>query len=83
MWYHLRMPELTCRCGHEKAAHQHYRRGTDCGVCGATACPRFRKAPAGTPARPLRDPAPHETPTRTSRTVHRSTTQLFPGPAGA
>lgn len=25
-----------CRCGHEKDAHEHYRPGTDCGVCGVT-----------------------------------------------
>ncbi|MEJ8278290.1 hypothetical protein [Pseudonocardia spirodelae] len=25
-----------CRCGHERDAHEHYRPGTDCGVCGAT-----------------------------------------------
>jgi hypothetical protein len=23
-----------CRCGHGKRAHQHYRRGTDCALCG-------------------------------------------------
>lgn len=28
-----------CRCGHLRNAHQHYRKGTDCGLCG---CPRFR-----------------------------------------
>ncbi|GAA1284244.1 hypothetical protein GCM10009609_56510 [Pseudonocardia aurantiaca] len=31
-----------CTCGHPKAAHDHYRAGTDCGVCGATACAKFR-----------------------------------------
>ncbi|GAA1848767.1 hypothetical protein GCM10009772_27650 [Pseudonocardia alni subsp. carboxydivorans] len=30
-----------CRCGHERDAHEHYRAGTDCGVCGAT-CRAFR-----------------------------------------
>lgn len=25
-----------CRCGHERDAHEHYRAGTDCGVCGTT-----------------------------------------------
>lgn len=29
-----------CRCGHERDAHDHYRAGTDCGVCG-TACSAF------------------------------------------
>jgi hypothetical protein len=33
-----------CACGHAKAAHEHYRAGTDCGVCGATACAAFRPA---------------------------------------
>src|SRR4051812_5929400 len=32
----LRRP---CRCGHEKDAHEHYRRGTDCSGCD---CTRFR-----------------------------------------
>lgn len=27
-----------CRCGHEKAAHEHYRAGSDCAGC---ACGRF------------------------------------------
>ncbi|MEU4371873.1 hypothetical protein [Pseudonocardia alni] len=30
-----------CRCGHERDAHEHYRAGTDCGVCGTT-CRAFR-----------------------------------------
>ncbi|MFP5072085.1 hypothetical protein ACLFMI_20765 [Pseudonocardia nantongensis] len=29
-----------CRCGHERDAHEHFRAGTDCGVCGI-ACSRF------------------------------------------
>ncbi|WP_226359484.1 MULTISPECIES: hypothetical protein [unclassified Pseudonocardia] len=29
-----------CRCGHERDAHDHYRAGTDCGVCG-TSCHAF------------------------------------------
>lgn len=29
-----------CRCGHEQDAHEHYRPGTDCGICGA-ACRAF------------------------------------------
>lgn len=32
----------TCVCGHPRAAHEHYRRGTDCTLCGPQACPRFR-----------------------------------------
>lgn len=34
-----------CKCGHAANAHEHYRRGTDCGLCS---CPKFR---AGTPGR--------------------------------
>ncbi|MBF4589396.1 hypothetical protein [Curtobacterium sp. VKM Ac-1395] len=30
----------TCVCGHQQAAHEHYRRGSDCALCD---CPRFRK----------------------------------------
>lgn len=33
----------TCRCGHAASLHEHYRRGDDCGVCGASVCPRFRR----------------------------------------
>ena len=29
---------VLCRCGHERVAHQHYRRGTECALCG---CPRW------------------------------------------
>lgn len=30
----------TCRwCGHSRQVHQHYRRGTDCGLC---TCTRFK-----------------------------------------
>lgn len=35
-----------CRCGHARAVHEHYRRGRDCGICGAENCPGFR-APGG------------------------------------
>lgn len=31
-----------CRCGHDRAAHDHYRTGTDCAICGKSTCPRFR-----------------------------------------
>jgi hypothetical protein len=33
-----------CRCGHGKAVHAHYRRGSDCGSCP---CPRYRRYRAG------------------------------------
>lgn len=32
-----------CRCGRPRAAHEHYRRGTDCALCGPDACPRYRR----------------------------------------
>ncbi|MGQ0574890.1 MAG: hypothetical protein ACT4RN_11895 [Pseudonocardia sp.] len=28
-----------CRCGHGRDAHEHFRRGSDCALCG---CPRYR-----------------------------------------
>jgi hypothetical protein len=31
-----------CVCGHAREAHQHYRRGSDCGACGAQDCAEFR-----------------------------------------
>ncbi|RZT87917.1 hypothetical protein EV383_4849 [Pseudonocardia sediminis] len=31
-----------CRCGHEEDAHDHYRGGDDCGVCGPVRCRSFR-----------------------------------------
>lgn len=31
---------VTCVCGHQQAAHEHYRPGSDCALCD---CPRFRK----------------------------------------
>ena len=31
-----------CTCGHRKASHRHYRRGTDCGLCS---CQKFRAPP--------------------------------------
>lgn len=43
-----------CRCGHEERAHEHYRRGTDCGLC---ACRRFQGAAA---AQRVRRDAPGE-----------------------
>ena len=32
-----------CVCGHARAAHEHYRRGADCGACGARDCAEFRR----------------------------------------
>jgi hypothetical protein len=33
---------MTCRCGHDRGAHEHYRGGSDCGTCGPLDCPRYR-----------------------------------------
>jgi hypothetical protein len=33
----------SCRCGHGTPAHEHWRPGSDCGVCGASGCPTFRR----------------------------------------
>ncbi len=33
-----------CVCGCNERAHQHFRRGTDCALCGRGACARFRPA---------------------------------------
>jgi hypothetical protein len=32
-----------CVCGHPRAAHEHYRRGSDCGICGVTKCAAYRR----------------------------------------
>lgn len=31
---------VTCSCGHEKQAHAHYRRGSDCAFCD---CARYHR----------------------------------------
>ncbi len=33
----------SCLCGHGTRAHEHWRPGSDCGVCGAAGCPTFRR----------------------------------------
>lgn len=45
-----------CVCGHTRAAHEHYRRGSDCGACGAQACPKYHLE-AGAVPRPMRRPS--------------------------
>ncbi|MBN9758064.1 MULTISPECIES: hypothetical protein [unclassified Pseudonocardia] len=40
-----------CRCGHERDAHDHYRAGTDCGVCG-TSCRAFHARTGSAHGRP-------------------------------
>ncbi|HEX3780857.1 MAG TPA: hypothetical protein VHX38_14410 [Pseudonocardiaceae bacterium] len=39
--------ERLCRCGHPRAAHRHYRKGSDCALCPAGGCARFRAVDGG------------------------------------
>lgn len=39
-----RNAEDLCQCGHVRDAHEHYRRGSDCSVCSAGDCAKFRAA---------------------------------------
>jgi hypothetical protein len=32
-----------CVCRHAREAHEHWRRGSDCGVCGPRRCARYRR----------------------------------------
>jgi len=32
-----------CVCGHGRAAHEHWRRGSDCGICGVAGCASYRR----------------------------------------
>jgi hypothetical protein len=50
-------PQDACRCGHVREAHEHYRRGSDCGICGAEVCSAFELAE---PASAGDQPAPAE-----------------------
>jgi hypothetical protein len=40
----MRKAARSCACGHPREAHEHYRAGTDCSLCGPSGCPRFRAA---------------------------------------
>lgn len=33
---------MRCVCGHPRRVHEHWRTGSDCGVCGGNRCARFR-----------------------------------------
>jgi hypothetical protein len=61
-----------CRCGHDRTAHEHYRRGTDCSVAGCL-CTRFRRRvlgrteTSGTDAGPTGQVVPWRGPRRASR----------------
>ncbi|WP_304118504.1 hypothetical protein [Mycolicibacterium bacteremicum] len=35
------MPKEICQCGHGRAAHEHYRPGTDCALCGPQVCQAY------------------------------------------
>ena len=37
---HILVGTLLCRCGHDRQAHEHYRRGADCSLCE---CPRYQR----------------------------------------
>ena len=37
-----RLLRRTCRCGHPRPVHEHFRPGSDCGACGPAVCPRYR-----------------------------------------
>lgn len=45
---HDRTPESSqalttlCNCGHVLDAHEHYRAGTDCAICGRSGCRKFQ-----------------------------------------
>lgn len=43
-----------CACGHATAAHEHYRRGTDCALCECARYKAVAASPRGT-AEPSRD----------------------------
>jgi ethanolamine ammonia-lyase large subunit len=58
--------DARCVCGHVKEAHEHYRRGSDCGICGSAICGAYRAAQShpvtdgplgGTPTRDEHRPA--------------------------
>ena len=36
--------DWVCQCGHPFVAHEHLRQGTDCALCFAGACRRFRRS---------------------------------------
>ena len=59
----LRDPK-SCRCGHERVSHEHYRSGTDCALC---VCRRFRAGVRSAPRPPAG--APSEGSTGESRLV--------------
>lgn len=59
IWDALRHPRTRppCACGHDHAAHTHYRRGTDCAQC---ACTAYEPPAAGDAPAPGRTPNPRQ-----------------------
>jgi hypothetical protein len=39
-----------CRCGHIAMVHEHFRDGSDCGVCGKQLCSHYRPERLDRPA---------------------------------
>ena len=39
----MEAPAGFCLCGHEPRAHEHWRPGSECGVCGPKGCPTYRE----------------------------------------
>lgn len=44
MWGRKREEALSdqCQCGHDRDAHEHYRRGTECSLCDIRQCAQFQ-----------------------------------------
>ena len=42
MWFLALPGNARCTCGHREFAHEHYRPGSDCGVCACTLFHRRR-----------------------------------------
>ena len=49
-----------CKCSHSQGAHEHYRRGSDCAICGAEVCRRFRRDRWATVVQLIDPPAPNQ-----------------------
>lgn len=45
------MRNAVCVCGHSRELHEHYRRRSDCAICGPEACGAFRARRTRWPAR--------------------------------
>ena len=39
----MEAPAGFCLCSHESRAHEHWRPGSECGVCGLGGCPTYRE----------------------------------------